>query len=217
MFKTPGNFDCTIIDAFIAEPKFGPKDGETMNSRGEQIQIWYDVCLLLQDANGNTDTWHGEMSNRDGFGNRAHMQRWEITLETLRQIGFNVNTIPELEMQFVPNQDGSASIPNMLNLKCTAVVEASTKVGNNGQPFVNIKYITALGGGGPRKLTMAEIMQRRGVGMPAAAPVPPSAPAPAPAAPPNWNPPTMQAAAPAAPAAPQPPAYPGTAAPKCPY
>ena len=215
MFKTPGNYDCTIIDAFIAEPKFGPKDGETMNNRGEQIQIWYDVCLLLQDANGNTDTWHGEMSNRDGFGNRANMQRWEITLETLRQIGFNVNTIPELEMQFVPNQDGSASIPNMLNLRCTAVVEASQKVGNNGQPFVNIKYITALGGGGPRKLTMAEIMQRRGGTMHTAPAAPAPTPAPAPAAPPNWNPPTMQQAqAPAAPAA---PGYPGTTAPKCPY
>ena len=42
MFKTPGNFDCTIIDAFIAEPKFGPKDGETMNvpDLGEPPADW---------------------------------------------------------------------------------------------------------------------------------------------------------------------------------
>lgn len=176
MFKTPGNIDCTVIDAFVAESKFPPKEGNETNNRGELVQTWYDVCLLLQDANGQTDTWHGEMSTRTGQGNRAHMYRWQMTLETLQQIGFNVTTIQELEAQFVPTQEGSVSIPNLLNLRCTAVVEASEKLNKDGLPFVNIKYITKLGGAGPKKLTMAEIMARRG-----AAPATPAAPVPPPA------------------------------------
>jgi len=215
MFKTPGNIDCTVTDAFIAESKFPPKENE-INNRNEYVSTWYDVCLLLQDEAGNTDTWHGEMSNRTGQGTRAHMYRSDLTLETLRQIGFNVNTIQELEAQWVTNPDRSISLPNLVGCRCTAVVAASEKLDKEGRPFLNIKYITALGAatGGAKKLTIDEIMKRRGgaAAAPAAAAptMPPPAPAPAPSAAPNWNPPNMQQAAP--PAAPVPPP-----APKNPY
>ena len=225
MFKSAGNFDCTIVDAFVSECKFPAKENEA-NNRNELVATYYDVVLMLQDANGNTDMWHGEISTRTGTGTRAHMYRYELTLETLRQIGFNVNTLSDLQAQFSTNQDRTVSLPNLVNLQCTAVVEASEKLGKNGTPFFNIKYIIALGAatGGAKKLTVDELMQKIGATpataappLPSSTPAPAAAPAPAPAAPaaPNWNPPTMQNTAGSVPPPPAAPAAPTT--PKCPY
>lgn len=213
MFKSAGNFDCTVIDAFVSNPKFDAKENE-INNRGEAVAVYYDVVLVLQDEAGNNDMWHGEISTRTGTGTRAHMYRYELTLETLQQIGFNVRTLTDLQAQFVTNPDRSVSLPNLKDLKCTAVVEASQKVSEKtGQPFYNVKYITALGAanGGVKKLSIDEIMQRmRGPNAAATAAVPPPPP---PAASPAFT----QPAPAARPATPPPAAPAAPTSPDCPY
>lgn len=229
MFKSAGNFDCTVIDAFMSDPKFDAKENE-VNNRGEAVAVYGDVVLVLQDDAGNSDMWHGELSTRTGQGTRAHMYRYELTLETLQQIGFNVRTYSDLMAQCVWNPAGTeCNLPNLKGLKCTAVVEQSDKVSQKtGLPYFNIKYITALGAanGGAKKLSYAELMRRMGTmnpnaAAPAAPPVSPApaatpAPAPAPAPSAAYGQPTTPA--PAAPV-PPPPAAPAAApaAPNCPY
>lgn len=189
MFKIDGNVDVTIVEAYVAEAKFDAQPGE-VNNRNEIVQVMYDVCLLLQDKDGNTDTWHGEISSRTGTGTKAHLYRLDLTLETLREIGFNVNSIAELEAQFAAAQDGTIAIPNLVNMQATAWVVRSDKVDRNGNPYYNIKglYKLGSGNGGGKKLTMAELMAKRGQAAPAPAPQgyqqqpqPQSAPAPYPA------------------------------------
>lgn len=191
MFKIDGNVDVTIVEAYVAEAKFDAQPGE-VNNRNEIVQVMYDVCLLLQDKDGNTDTWHGEISSRTGTGTKAHLYRLDLTLETLREIGFNVNSIAELEAQFAAAQDGTIAIPNLVKMQATAWVARSDKVDRNGNPYYNIKglYKLGSGNGGGKKLTMAELMAKRGQAAPApqgyqqqpqTAPQPQSAPAPYPA------------------------------------
>lgn len=187
MFKIDGNVDVTIVEAYVAEAKFDAQPGE-VNNRNEIVQVMYDVCLLLQDKDGNTDTWHGEISSRTGTGTKAHLYRLDLTLETLREIGFNVNSIAELEAQFAAAQDGTIAIPNLVNMQATAWVAKSDKVDRNGNPYYNIKGLYKLGSGNGvgKKLTMAELMAKRGQAAPAPAPQgyqqqPQSAPAPYPA------------------------------------
>jgi len=191
MFKIDGNVDVTIVEAYVSEAKFDAQPGE-VNNRNELVQVMYDVCFLLQDKDGNTDTWHGEISNRTGTGTKAHLYRLDLTLETLREIGFNVNSIAELEAQFAAAQDGTIAIPNLVNMQATATVAKSEKVDRNGNPYYNVKYLNKLGGGngGGKKLTMAELMAKRGQAAPApqgyqqqpqTAPQQQSAPAPYPA------------------------------------
>lgn len=187
MFKIDGNVDVTIVEAYVAEAKFDAQPGE-VNNRNEIVQVMYDVCLLLQDKDGNTDTWHGEISSRTGTGTKAHLYRLDLTLETLREIGFNVNSIAELEAQFAAAQDGTIAIPNLVNMQATAWVSRSDKVDRNGNPYYNIKglYKLGSGNGGGKKLTMAELMAKRGQA--AQAPVQQAAPTAAPNYPPQSAP-----------------------------
>ncbi len=183
MFKTEGYIDVAIVDAYVAESKFPPKDNE-INNRNELVQTFYDVVLHVQDAEGNTDDWHGEISNRTGTGTVAHLYRLDMTLETLQKIGFGVMSLPELEAQFVPNQDRTISIPNLIGIKCTATVAKTESKGRDGnmREFYNVKYLNALGANAPKKLTMEELLSRRNPSAPATPP--PAAPVPAaPAAP----------------------------------
>ena len=107
MFKIDGDLEVTIADAYVTEAKFPAKAGE-INNRNEYVQVFYDVVVLLKDAEGNTDTWHGEISNRTGTGTYAHMYRLDLTLKTLQDIGFNVRSLQELEQQFVANEKRDA-------------------------------------------------------------------------------------------------------------
>lgn len=171
MFKTEGYLDVAIVDAYVAESKFQPKDNE-VNNRNELVQTFYDVVLHVQDAEGNTDDWHGEISNRTGTGTVAHLYRLDMTLETLQKIGFGVMSLPELEAQFVPNQDRTISIPNLIGIKCTAVTEKRTftkRDGSQGEAIF-VKYLNALGANAPKKLTMEELLSRRNPAAPATPP-----------------------------------------------
>lgn len=243
-FKHEGSIDVTITEAFVADCKFGAKENE-INDRNEYVQTYFDVCLNLQDAEGNSDIWRGEISNRCGKGNNAHLYRADLTLKTLQEIGFNVQTLADLENQFAEDQNGNVYIPNMVNLKCTVTTENKTFEKRDGTTAtaIQIKYLNALGRGGITRMNFQEFMaRRRGAAAPApAAPAPaapaPAAPAPAPAPAQGYMAPPVQQApaapapapvqapmpAPAAPSAPAPaapapaPAAPAPATPVCPY
>ena len=219
-FKSEGTIDVTITDAFISEAKFQPKDGE-LNNQGVPVETYYDVCIQVANAEGDSDLWRGEMSNRNGVGNSAHLYRADLTLKTLQEIGFNVQSMTELEAQFVPANDRSISIPNLIGIKCTVTVERREYTDKTGaqKSILFIKYLNALGSGGhAKRLSFDDFMARRRTQpqTPAAPPqyqqpvqTPYQVPAqPAPATQPLYN--QVPVAAPQAPAAPSQAAAPVT-------
>lgn len=175
-FKTEGNIDVTVIDAYMSEAKFEAKENET-NNRNELVQVYGDVCLLLQDKDGNSDIWHGEISNRSGNGTVAHLYRTDLTLQTLQEIGFNVTSLQELGAQFMTAQDGSCSIPNLIGKEGTVTTELRTFTKRDGSEgsAIQIKYLNAKGGGKQRRLTMADVLARFGMAPAASAGVTPVA------------------------------------------
>ena len=203
MFKIDGDLEVTIADAYVTEAKFPAKAGE-INNRNEYVQVFYDVVVLLKDAEGNTDTWHGEISNRTGTGTYAHMYRLDLTLKTLQDIGFNVRSLQELEQQFVANEKREIVIPNMVGIGCRATVEKSEKLNKYGQPYFNVRYLNALSSG-PKRLSFDTLMSAVSAAPTAPAPAPVAYVAPVPATAPAA--PAYAAPAPA-PAAPMPPPAP---------
>lgn len=201
MFKIDGDLEVTIAEAYVTEAKFPAKAGE-INNRNEYVQVFYDVVVLLKDAEGNTDTWHGEISNRTGTGTYAHMYRLDLTLKTLQDIGFNVRSLQELEQQFVANEKREIVIPNLVGIGCRATVEKSEKLNKYGQPYFNVRYLNALSSG-PKRLSFDTLMSAVSAAPTAPATSPVAYVVPAPAAP-------VPAAAPA-PAAPAPAPVPATA------
>lgn len=212
-FKVEGTIDVTVKEAYVQECRFPAKENE-VNERGEMVQCYYEVALLVQDEAGNNDVWHGEISSRTGKGNAAALYRWEMTLKTLQDIGFNVQTVTQLEEQFQPTEQRSIYIPNLIGMKCKVVTENKefTKRDGSKATAIQIKYLNGINGGaGEKRLNFDEFMSRR-----SAAP----APAPAPAAPqPQFQQPQggfygyQAAPAPAAPA----PAPASPASRRCPY
>lgn len=173
MFKIDGDLEVTIAEAYVTEAKFPAKTGE-INNRNEYVQVFYDVVVLLKDAEGNTDTWHGEISNRTGTGTYAHMYRLDLTMKTLQDIGFNVRSLQELEQQFVANEKREIVIPNLVGIGCRATVEKSEKVNKSGLPYYNVRYLNALSSG-PKRLSFDSFRSAAALApaAPAAAPLPP--------------------------------------------
>lgn len=217
MFKVEGEFDVVVREAFMSEARFEAKPGE-VNSRQEPVQTYGDVCLLLEDKDGNTDTWHGEISNRNGIGTKAHLYRTDLTLKTLQEIGFGVTSLAELGGQFVAESDGTVTIPNLVGMEATVTTEYKDYEKRDGTAgrALRIKYLNAKGSHREKKLSMAEVMKRFGMGGQAQAvpaPMPPMNPQGYMAQPtaPQIPPQMPQAPAPA----PQMPQMPNQ--PKCPY
>lgn len=221
MFKVEGEFDVVVREAFMSEARFEAKPGE-VNSRQEPVQTYGDVCLLLEDKDGNTDTWHGEISNRNGIGTKAHLYRTDLTLKTLQEIGFGVTSLAELGGQFVAESDGTVTIPNLVGMEATVTTEYKDYEKRDGTAgrALRIKYLNAKGAHREKKLSMAEVMKRFGMGGQAQAVPAPMAPMDpqgymaqpmAPQIPPQIPPQMPQAPAPA----PQMPQMPNQ--PKCPY
>lgn len=207
MFKVEGEFDVVVREAFMSEARFEAKPGE-VNSRQEPVQTYGDVCLLLEDKDGNTDTWHGEISNRNGIGTKAHLYRTDLTLKTLQEIGFGVTSLAELGGQFVAESDGTVTIPNLVGMEATVTTEYKDYEKRDGTAgrALRIKYLNAKGSHREKKLSMAEVMKRFGMGGQAQA-------VPAPMAPMNPQGYMAQPTAPQIP--PQMPQMPNQ--PKCPY
>ena len=214
MFKVEGEFDVVVREAFMSEARFEAKPGE-VNNRQEPVQTYGDVCLLLEDKDGNTDTWHGEISNRNGIGTKAHLYRTDLTLKTLQEIGFGVTSLAELGGQFVAESDGTVTIPNLVGMEATVTTEYKDYEKRDGTAgrALRIKYLNAKGAHREKKLSMAEVMKRFGMGGGQAQTVPQAAPAQmqVPQMPPQMPQQMAQSPAPA----PQMPAMPNQ--PKCPY
>lgn len=161
MFHAEGTFTVTIRKAVVAEPKFAPPPA-------------VDVCLYVEDADGNGDWWRGEVSSRMGRGNFADRNQAQITFETLTGLGLQGGDLSKLEA--------------LVGRQTTATVVASEK---DGKVYYNLRY---LGGASdaPQPLDPAAL-QSRIAAIFGAAPV--QAPAPAaqqwptqPAAPAGGNP-----------------------------
>lgn len=217
MFKVEGEFDVVVREAFMSEARFEAKPGE-VNSRQEPVQTYGDVCLLLEDKDGNTDTWHGEISNRNGIGTKAHLYRTDLTLKTLQEIGFGVTSLAELGGQFVAESDGTVTIPNLVGMEATVTTEYKDYEKRDGTAgrALRIKYLNAKGSHREKKLSMAEVMKRFGMGGQAQAVPAPMAPMDPQGYMAQPTAPQMPPQMPQAPApAPQMPQMPNQ--PKCPY
>lgn len=151
MIKKDGPVDVTIVAACIGAPKYPLSDRDSAaNNAGEAIAVWGDVILTCQDADGNTDNWHGELSNRNGVGNYSQLTHTEMTLKTLQEIGFAVADWNALYAQI--DEDGN--IPNILNLQATANIVSREY---NEKTYYDIKYLNPLGSGGPKKISKADL------------------------------------------------------------
>jgi hypothetical protein len=108
---------CRIDDVKFAEPKFakGPSD--------------FDICIHGTSVNdpNQGDYWRGEMSQNYGKGNFASMTQAEITIKTLRSLGFEGSDLTTLS-----DQIKDKVVPFH--------VEASDP-SDNGKIFYNVKYI----------------------------------------------------------------------------
>ena len=80
-FKAEGSFKVTITEATLAESKFDKNNPEVV-----------DVALLLKTEDGQQDWWTGELSKKYGVGTMAGKMQWEITLESLKKIGWKHDT-----------------------------------------------------------------------------------------------------------------------------
>jgi hypothetical protein len=169
MFNRAGVIKVKITGFKIAEPKFAQPPA-------------FDVCLRVEEeATGEGDWWHGEMSNNFGKGTFSGMPQHEITTKKLRSLGWKGNNLAKIGEE-------------LIGVETNATVEAS----KDGKYF-NLKFI---GGGGaepedidPSTLAarIKAIMGGAAAAAPAAAPRP-SAPMAAPAASPFDEPVAADAA-----------------------
>jgi hypothetical protein len=117
MFTTAGSIVCKIDDVKFAEPKFakGPSD--------------FDICIhgtSVADPNQG-DYWRGEMSQNYGKGNYASMTQAQITMQTLRKLGFEGDDLTTLAEQ--------------LNGKTVPFHVEASEPNASGKVFHNVKYL----------------------------------------------------------------------------
>jgi hypothetical protein len=90
MFNVEKSFTGTIIGAEPLEPKQkAAPDGA------------FDVGLHIQDDEGNSDWWRGEISERMGTGNAAGKTQYEMTMGSLARIGFKGDDLTNLAEQLM--------------------------------------------------------------------------------------------------------------------
>lgn len=123
-----------IGEVKFAEPKFakGPSD--------------FDICIHVTsvDDPGQADWWRGEVSQNYGKGNFATMTQAEITLKTLRNVGFEGDDLTTLADQL-----GGKEVP--------AMIKATEK---DGKTYYNVQYIGAGGGDVPVEIAPDEMKRR---------------------------------------------------------
>jgi hypothetical protein len=89
MFNVEKSFTGTIIAAECVEPRKNAPDGA------------FDVGLHIQDDEGNSDWWRGEISERMGTGNAAGKTQYEMTMGSLARIGFKGDDFTTLAEQLM--------------------------------------------------------------------------------------------------------------------
>ena len=133
-FNQAGEIKIKIEDVVFAEPKFasGPND--------------FDICVkcVAIDDTAQADWWRGEVSENYGRGNFAAMTQREITMMTLRKIGFEGDDLTKLPEQVVGKET-------------VAMIKATEK---DDRIYHNISYIGGGGGDQPVKIDNATMQSR---------------------------------------------------------
>jgi hypothetical protein len=157
MFKQAGIFKGKVLETKMGEPRFS-----------KEVDA-FDVCLLVEGPEGQSDWWRGEISAKYGTGNYAGKTQAQITIGELTKIGFVGQSFHTLDDQFVGKEISYT------------VVERTYE----GKSYYDVKYIGS-SDYSPQAISTEEIDRRMaamGLGAAPAAPAPaPVAPAPAPAA-----------------------------------
>lgn len=133
MFLSEGKFAVTITEAILGEPKFNKNAA-------------FDVYLKVEDEKGQMDYWNGEVSNDYGKGTMGDKQQVEITLITLRKLGWK-------------HERDFAKIGELVGTKTVATTKASNP-DQNGRVFYNVRYLGDGGGSAPKAFNASEIAQR---------------------------------------------------------
>ena len=150
MFTSAGTHKARIDDVQFAEPKF---------AKGEND---FDICIhvvSIEDP-GQSDWWRGEVSQNYGKGNFATQTQAQITMGTLRKLGFE-------------GEDRSTLADQIMGKEVPAWVKES----DDGKYF-NLKSIVPGGGEAPKAIDAGEMKRRAAALFGGAA----DAPAPAPTA-----------------------------------
>jgi hypothetical protein len=155
MFRQEGDYQVTVVEAVIAEPKFAQPPA-------------FDVALKVQTDDGQADWWRGEVSGSYGKGNCSDRTQAQLTMETLKKLGWQY-------------EGDLAQIGTLVGVKTTAHVEA-TKSKKDDKMFYNVKYLGE-GSMAPKALDPSMVRDRMAAlfGQPAAAAAPVTAPPAAPA------------------------------------
>jgi len=91
MFQKAGTFQCRIDEIKFAEPRFATDPNA------------FDVCIHVVNIEdeAQADWWRGEFSENFGKGNFATKTQKEITMLTLRKVGFEGDDLTALDEQLV--------------------------------------------------------------------------------------------------------------------
>jgi hypothetical protein len=122
-FPDEGTYEVEIIEAAITDCKFKTPPPA------------FDVALKVRDEAGHEDWWHGEVSRTYGKGNFADRTQAQITLDVLREIGYQ------------HGQDFS-KLDTLVGMKTLATVEGSVSK-SDGKTYYNVRYI---GNGGSKSV-----------------------------------------------------------------
>jgi hypothetical protein len=135
MFTSAGNKKVKLGAVAFADPKFSKATGA------------FDICIKVTDAANEADSdWARlEMSSDYGTGNFSNRTQTEITMETLRKLGFEGDDLTTLEDQL----SGKDAIVH--------VKEAKGKEGDRS--FFNVKYFVT-GGADPEAIDKDEMKRR---------------------------------------------------------
>lgn len=126
-FTEAKTYEVEIVEAFLAAPKFSKEEGA------------FDVAVLVRDAEGHEDYWRGEISSEWGKGNFSDRTQAEITLLTLKNVGWQHGT-------------DFSKIGELVGTKTTATVKER-------DGYYNISYIGS-SGQKPQKLDDGEMKAR---------------------------------------------------------
>ncbi len=135
MFTKVGDIKVKIVETCLAECKF-----EQAASAGG-----FDVCLRVQDADGESDWWRGEFSPNYGKGKMADRTQAQITMQALEGIGF------------AGGQDFSR-LDELVGKETVAHVEASAP-NAEGKVYHNVKWLGS-GSSAPKAIDKAEAARR---------------------------------------------------------
>jgi len=92
MFYSEGNFTGKVMQVVLAESRFSPNDPDA-----------FDICIQVEgpecDGRKQNGWWRGEVSGKYGRGNFSNKTQYEITMDALRQVGFEGDDLSKLEDQ----------------------------------------------------------------------------------------------------------------------